>query len=110
MRKTWYGREWLNQDVLKKFSNNMGLLLEYQLAFENYCLINGVEDDSIEQIMQNLANIRNSSKNLRNEKEEIEIYEKTNELIKHCSLVIDNIGRDKFLFYEDGTIEYKGED
>ncbi len=107
MRKTWYGREWINQDVLKKFSNNMGLLLEYQLAFENFCLIKGVEDNGVKQTMQSLSNIRNSSKNLHNEEDEIAIYEKTNELIKQCSLVVDNIGRDKFLFYEDGTIEYK---
>ena len=106
MSKMWGGRVWKNQEVLDNFSNNMGLLLEYQLALESYMLLNNIKnDDRIEKAIKALSDLRKRAKIINDEEEVVVCQESTN-IIQHFNKLINEIGNEKFIFYDDGTIEY----
>lgn len=107
MNKMWGGRIWKDQEILEKFSHNMGLLLEYQLALESYMLLNDIKNnDRIENAIKALSDLRKLAKNINDEEEE-DLYKETIKIINQFKLLISEIGKEKFIFYDDGTIEYK---
>lgn len=89
-------------DKLSELENNKRQLLRLQLALENY------EDDTGENLQLlieanlELKKYRETKQNLSRE-EQINITEK---IIEKYNQIIDIIGKDKFVFYDDGDINY----
>lgn len=87
-------------DNLKK---NMSKIMDLSLAFENYCDNTGSNLDFLNEIYKKASDLRNK-KDLLGEEEQIKI---SNEIINDFEKLLDTVGRDKFIFYDDGSIEYK---
>lgn len=89
-------------DKLTQLENNLRQLLRLQLALESY------EDDTGEKLQLlnetnlELKNFRKNKENISSE-EQINITEK---IIEKYNQIIDIIGKDKFVFYDDGDINY----
>lgn len=89
-------------DKLVLLENNLRQLLRLQLALESY------EDDTGEKLQLlsetnlELKKFRETKQNLSRE-EQINITEK---IIEKYNQIIDIIGKDKFVFYADGDINY----
>lgn len=106
MNNKWCGRIWKNQDLLKNFSKNMSILLDYQLAIEDYLLINNCANNtSIESVLKLLSDLRKQAKNITDE-EEFEVYQESINVLKKFDSIIEALGKENFIQYEDGSIEY----
>lgn len=85
------------------FDKNMSKILDLQLAFESYEDNTGEKMSLLEQIYQDINNLRKR----KNELDSKEKVETSNEILINFEKLLDAVGRDKFIFYDDGKIEYK---
>lgn len=88
-----------NKIILKK---NMQLLLHLQLALESY------GDDNDGEILL-LKNAYKDLDDLRKNREIISVEQQiklSNAIIEKFNNVLDLVGRNNFIFYEDGDINY----
>lgn len=97
----WHGRDWKNEENLRCFKNNSSKILDFKLAIENFQDFNNVKIDKFKEIETMWKDVNDLSKT---EKELIEISQ--NVIGRYLSL-IDEIGKQHFIFYQDGTIEYR---
>lgn len=84
------------------FDINMKKLFKLQLAFESYEDNIGLDLDEITQIYSDIAD-------LRQKKEKLLIDEKldiSNKILEKCDNLMEKLGKDKFIIYEDGCVEY----
>lgn len=89
-------------DKLVKLENNLRQLLRLQLALESYEDDTGEKLQLLSQTNLELKNFRETKQNLSSE-EQINI---TDKIIEKYNRIIDIIGKDKFVFYDDGDINY----
>lgn len=87
---------------MKKLDKNLSRILYIQLALENYCLISGTENDKVNEAFNCLNNFRSTRKTM-GEKEQVK---KSNKVLSKLNCALDSVGRDKFIFYDDGDINY----
>ena len=91
------------QDKNKRFKDNMGMMLEYQLALECYSDWTGDESIytneaySIQKALRANREIWGIDKLLENSEKALSLFD---ELTKF-------IGKEHFIFYGDGCMEYK---
>ena len=86
-----------------KFDKNMVDILEIQLALESY------RDDTLTEftdeegkILDDLQLLREQRNNLPEE----EKIKKSEDILVRLNNVLDEIGREKFIFYDSGEINY----
>ena len=91
-------------DKSVQLENNKRQLLRLQLALESYEDDTGEKLQSLNETNLELKNFRGTKQNLSSE-EQINI---TDKIIEKYNQIIDIIGKDKFVFYEDGDINYIG--
>lgn len=87
---------------MKEFDNNMSKVLDIQLALENYQDNTGENTDLINKAFSEISILRKSENELS---EEERLNSSKNLLIK-LNKLLDEIGREKFIFYDDGDIDY----
>ena len=98
------GKEWSSEDAYNKAIFNIRRVFRYDLAFEDYEDDNGVTLKELDPIYEGLKEYRAKLKeNLLNEVELIKI---TDKIINQFDKVVDIIGKEKFIFYDDGGVEY----
>lgn len=85
------------------FDKNMSKILDLQLAFESYEDNTGEKMSLLEQIYQDINNLRKR----KNELDSKEKVETSSEILINFEKLLNIVGRDKFIFYDDGKIEYK---
>lgn len=85
------------------FDKNMSKMLDLQLAFESYEDNTGEKMSLLEQIYQDINNLRKR----KNELDSKEKVETSSEILINFEKLLNIVGRDKFIFYDDGKIEYK---
>ena len=85
--------------MLKK---NLSKILYIQLALEGYDLNTGKTNKTLERAYQSLTKFREAKKALGEEEQLKQSFEVLDKLDK----ALDSIGREKFKFYEDGSVEY----
>ena len=84
------------------FDNNMKRLFKLQLAFESY-------EDNTGQDLDEITEIYDAIDDLRRKRETLAIDEKiyiSNKILKKCDDLIKKLGKDKFIIYKDGCVEY----
>ena len=91
------------EKMLISFNKNMSKILDLQLAFESYIDNTGKNIPLLEQTYKNISNLRKNKDELGDEEKNII----SNEILNNFEKLLDMVGRDKFIFYEDGKIEYE---
>ncbi|HOO67927.1 MAG TPA: hypothetical protein PLC53_00990 [Bacilli bacterium] len=88
---------------MEKSMENMVDILEIQLALESY------EDDTGAKMSEEEIKIEDDLQLLREQKDNLSEEEKikrSEEILARLNKVLDKIGREKFIFYKDGGINY----
>ncbi|MBQ7880303.1 MAG: hypothetical protein IJ358_00450 [Clostridia bacterium] len=99
----WNGKEWNDETLLENFKRNNSIILDCQLAIESY-------EDFRDEIVEDFHNLNKLWKNEKVKSvnmTDFQIYEISEDFIKRYYKLIENLGKEKFVFYNDGTVEYK---
>ena len=92
----------INNKKSNEFDNNMSLILDYILEFENY-------SDDIGEEPKELTEIYSSIEKLRQEKDTLDYKTKikrSKEIINKFQKLIEEVGKEKFKFNSDGSFFY----
>ena len=92
----------INNKKSNEFDNNMSLILDYSLEFENY-------SDDMGEEPKELIEIYSSIEKLRQEKDTLDYKTKiirSKEIINKFQKLIEEIGKEKFEFNNDGSFFY----
>lgn len=89
-----------------EFEKNMSKILYMQLAFEDYCDNTGNEPELYIKINEKTKQLR-EQKNQLDENTKIKI---SLDILEQYEDLLNIVGKEKFIFYKDGSIEYKWED
>lgn len=91
------------RESLGQFDKNMVDILEINLALESY------EDDTGEPMSEEELKVYADLRLLKEQKKDLSEEEKINisgNILFRLNKVLDKIGRDKFVFYDNGVINY----
>ena len=102
MKENLYNKVWEDKNLQKKFKENSYLIFRFQLAIENYQAENDLRLDKLDEFNTILKEIRQNGLNYS----EKEIVEKTNLCVILKEKILDKIGRENFIFYDDGDLNY----
>ena len=92
----------INNKKSNEFDNNMSLILDYSLEFENY-------SDDMGEEPKELIEIYSSIEKLRQEKDTLDYKTKikrSKEIINKFQKLIEDVGKEKFEFNHDGSFFY----
>ena len=93
------------EDIDTLFNENMSEILDLQLAFEGYVDNTNANLPLLEQIYQEISDLRKDrDRGILNDKDKIS---RSNAILNNFEKLLNIVGRDKFIFYEDGKVEYK---
>ncbi len=96
----------ISKDVEEKLKYNLKMILKLDLAFESY-------EDNTKCNIPELKQMSLDVNKFRKERNKMTIYEQldaTNYLLLKFNKLLDLVGREKFIFYEDGDVNYIWED
>ena len=96
------GRVWPSKKAYNQYETNIGLAFDLDLMFENYT--DDTDDMSIyeDEAFKKLYNIRRNFDAISTD----QLIKDYNFIVKRFYEIIDELGRENFIFYDDGTIEY----
>ena len=103
MYKEYNGREWSSEEKYLEYKANSCKILNSSLAIESYQDFTGDEDSEISQAYKKLG-LYYKNKPVMTEEE---LLKTSYELVKIFDAIFDKIGREKFIFYDDGDVNYK---
>ncbi len=86
----------------EQIKNNMKRILSLQLSFESYTDNTKNKPDLLLETYEKLNSYRMN-------KDKLSLEEKlsdTEEILKNFDMLLDMVGRENFIFYEDGSVEY----
>lgn len=95
------GREWSSEVVYQEYSRLLGVLLDYQLAFEDYSDATGNNLFTAEPFVR-LWEFREN----RDTMQERELMTEAREIFDGLKCLVETVGKEKFIFYDDGSVEY----
>ena len=87
---------------MTKFDDNMSLILDYSLEFENYSDDTGNEPIELIRLYEEIDKLRKNKNNMDYKTK----IKKSKEIINDFEKLINIVGRDKFKFNEDGSFFY----
>lgn len=87
---------------MEEYNHNMKLILSRQLAFESYQDDTGNNIDLLDKAYEDLAQFR-KEKDKFSDSEKLRL---SKEILEKLDNVLDIIGKDNFIFYDDNTINY----
>ena len=95
----------MNKEKLTEFAENMCEILNIQLALEDYGLhTNGKENiNLLNEAYSEIHNLRVKRDKLNDEKT---LVNESKNLLKKLYEILDKIGKEKFIFYDEGGINY----
>ena len=105
MYKEYNGREWSSEEKYLEHKFNGRKILKGSLAIESYQDFTGDEDAEISQAYKKLGQYYKNKPVMTEE----ELLKTSYELVEIFDAIFDKIGRDKFIFYDDGDVNYKWE-
>ncbi len=88
---------------MEKFRKNMGYILEINLALESY------HDDTATEYRREEIGVYDDLQFLEeqnNNLSEAEKIKRSEDILTRLNTLLDEIGREKFIFYNDGGMEY----
>ena len=89
-------------NIEEKLKKNSKLLFKLDLAFESYEDNNNTNIPLLNETTLELNKFRRKKSNMDIEEQ----YNKTEELLRKYNKVLDIVGRDNFVFYDDGDVNY----
>ena len=93
------------EDIDTLFNENMSEILDLQLAFEGYVDNTNANLPLLEQIYQEISDLRKDrDRGILNDKDKIS---RSNAILNNFEKLLNIVGKDKFIFYEYGKVEYK---
>ena len=93
------------EDIDTLFNENMSKILNLQLVFEGYVDNTNANLPLLEQIYQEISDLRKDrDRGILNDKDKIS---RSNAILNNFEKLLNIVGKDKFIFYEDGKVEYK---
>lgn len=93
------------EDIDTLFNDNMSEILDLQLAFEGYVDNTNANLPLLEQIYKEISDLRKDrDRGILNDKDKIS---RSNAILNNFEKLFNIVGKDKFIFYEDGKVEYK---
>ncbi len=95
------GREWSSEAVYKEYACLLGALLDYQLAFEDYSDATGNNLFTTEPFVR-LWEFRKN----RDAMQERELLTEAREIFDGLKGLVETVGKENFIFYDDGGVEY----
>ena len=96
------GRVWPSKKAFNQFKINMRLARKLDLEFEDYT--DDTDDHSIDEdeAFKKLYNIRRNFDAISTD----QLIKDYNFIVKRFYEIIDELGRENFIFYDDGTVNY----
>ena len=96
------GRVWPSKKAYNQYKMNMRLALKLELMFEDYT--DDTDDMSIyeDEAFKKLYNIRRNYEAISTD----QLIKDYNFIVKRFYEIIDELGRENFIFYDDGTVNY----
>ena len=96
------GRVWPSKKAYTQYKINMRLVRKLDLEFEDYT--DDTDDISIyeDEAFKKLDYIRENRSSMTTD----QLIKDYNFIVKRFYEIIDELGRENFIFYDDGTIEY----
>lgn len=88
---------------MEEYDKNMSEILDIQLALENYQDNTGRKISLLNETFLELEKLRQTKNNLSEE----DLVKSSTEILMKFNKVLDMIGREKFIFYDDDGIGYK---
>ena len=96
------GRVWSTEQSYLKFQSNISKNLKSALALENYADCNGDDEIYKDEAFVLLKEYRSKQKEMT----EQQLLETTELIGKKFDELFSKIGREKFVFYEDGDVNF----
>ena len=96
------GRVWSSEENYLKFQQNVRKNLKASLALEDYADCEGKDEIYKDEAFVLLKEFRSK----QNEMTEYELLEITESIIKKFDELFAKIGQEKFVFYDDGDVNY----
>ncbi len=96
----------MKEKIKTEFDKNMSKILYLQLAFEDYC-------DHSENEPELYIKINKKTKQLREQKNKLDEDTKIKislDILEQYEELLKIVGKENFIFYKDGSIEYKWDD
>lgn len=95
-----------NLDLDQKIKFNIRKIYKGQLAIEDYLDTNNVKDspEKVKLVFQKISEYREIKPTLNKE----ELLMLTDDVCKALEDAYNEIGRDNFIFYDDGDVNYDG--
>ena len=87
---------------MDKYNENMKLILSRQLALESYQDDTGSEMDLLDEAYEAIALFRKEKDTLSDNDK----LKKSSKILTKFDKVLDIVGRDNFIFYDDNTVNY----
>ena len=96
------GRVWPSKKAYNQYETNIGLAFDLDLMFENYT--DDTDDMSIyeDEGFKKLDYIRENRSSMTTD----QLIKDYNFIVKRFYEIIDELGRENFIFYDDGTVNY----
>jgi len=98
----WRKKIWEDQDKKKEYDKNMAIAFRYSMALENYFDSTGNNKKIINNVWTKEAAVREAKFAEPEEK----VVEMSAALVDEFKKVVDLIGKDKFVFYDEDDLEY----
>ena len=92
-------------NALEPYYSKETLELHYKILYKGYVDNTNANLPLLEQIYKEISDLRKDrDKGILNDKDKIS---RSNAILNNFEKLLNIVGRDKFIFYEDGGIEYK---
>ncbi len=98
----WENIEWKDESLLNEYKKNVGLILDYKLAIENYEDFKNVKLAKFGEIEKLWYDGK------KNKSTEIELFNLSQKVLKEYANLVNELGKQNFIFYKNGGIEFRG--
>ena len=100
----WCGKTFNDEKILEEYKQNSRLILDYQLALESYSDFNNQKLEEFYSINKLWAKRKSSETN--KQLDEDQLLDLSCQVLEAYKKLVGKIGKEKFMVYDDGSIEY----
>ncbi len=91
-----------SKELINRLEKDMYRIFRFSLVFEDFTDNTGYDSLFLDKIYEKIYYLREEKNNLTEEKQ----LELATDILNDCEKMVDIAGRDKFIFYEDGDVNY----
>lgn len=102
MFKEFNGREWSTEELYLENQKNIKEYMSIFMALENYAACSGDETIYADDAYATLKEYKQNKETMN----ENDLLKTTKHIVEKFKKLLDKIGRDKFTFYDDNTVNF----